>query len=429
MPVNQEYTNLYEQIRKDQKSLFWQSNQGQQNTKESLIGAIKSYLSRNSITLEGFSPDELAEKLYNDLAEDSIITGPLNDIWVERIRIESWDQVSVSFINGSTVKIDGFNSPEHAKNVLKNLLKKEGLESTLTAVCGRTQKGHRITAFFPPYVREDVGVCCMIQKRRQRGFSNQDYISNDFGSQKELEFLSAAVGQGLSILIAGPPGTGKTALMEFLIGPISGAVVVEQGFREINVGQSILLDEETRPVGCMDSIIGLNPGLVGFNLTSCIAQEVGLQGIPVLASVRGHDPPAALRQAAKQWQASCCDRMDSETALLMTGEVFQLVVSLRIFADQKRRIAEISECLVDGGQIRIKTLWNYQIQSVREGDSGPVVRGGHKQVASCSESLIQRVRYSELNQEKLKLFEMGDSNHVGGGSNWPTGSRPAAEAN
>lgn len=407
MPVNQKYTNLYEQIRKEQKSLFWQSNQGQQNTKESLIGAIKSYLSGNSITLEGFSPDELAEKLYNDLAEDSILTGPLNDIWVESIRIESWDQVFVSFINGSLVRIDGFNSPKHAEDVLRNILKKEGLESTQASVCGRTLKGHRITAFFPPYVRDDAGTCCTILKRRQRSFSNKDYVSNDFGSQKELEFLSTAVSQGISILIAGPPETGKTALMEFLIGTVSNVAVVEQGVREITAGQSILLKEETRPIDCIDSIIGLNPGLVAFNLTACVAQEVGQQGFPVIASVRGHDPPAALRQAAKQWQASCRDRMDSETALLMTGDVFQLVVSLRIFADQKRRIAEISECLVNGGQIRLKTLWNYQIQSVREGDSGPVVRGGHKQVASCSESLIQRVRYSGLNQEKLKLFEMG----------------------
>ena len=48
LPVNQEYTNLFEQ-RNDQKSLFWQSNQWKQNTKDSLIGAIKGYLSDKRI--------------------------------------------------------------------------------------------------------------------------------------------------------------------------------------------------------------------------------------------------------------------------------------------------------------------------------------------------------------------------------------------
>ena len=424
MPVNQVYTDLFEQIKKGQKSLFWQNNQGQQNTKDSLIGAIKSYLSENRITLEGYSPDELAEKIYNDLAEDSILTGPLNDIWVENIRIASWDKVSISFINGRSVRIDGFNSPKHSEDVLRSLFKKEGLDSKLALISGKTSKGHRITAFFPPYVSSDTGVCCMIQKRRQRGFSDKDFISNDFGSQKELEFLSAAINQGLSILIVGPPGSGKTSLMDFLTGSVPDTVVVEQSYREISAGQSILLNEDARPSECIDAIIGLNPDLIAFNLAPCVAQEAGLQGFSVLATVRGHDPPTALRQAATQWQSCCRDTTDSETALLMTGETFQLIVTLHVFADQKRRISDITECTVDGGQIRLRTIWEYQVHSINESGSGSVIRGSHKQVSGCSKNLLRRVRLNGAEKQK-ELFEMED-NHAESDSNWPSGGRPAA---
>lgn len=83
------HIDLLEQIRQNQKALYWQGTQEQQNTKDSLIGAIKAYLSDNSITLGNYSPDELAEKLYNDLAADYVLTVPLNDICVESIWIES----------------------------------------------------------------------------------------------------------------------------------------------------------------------------------------------------------------------------------------------------------------------------------------------------------------------------------------------------
>lgn len=426
-----DYATLLNEVRQNQKSLFWRSNERSDlQPKEALISAIKDFLSANHHQLQSCTDNDLAEKIYNDLAEDSILTGPLKDIWVEKIRIQSWDDVHVSFINGQSVLIDGFNSPGHATEVIKRLLEKEGMKTDGSIITGRMRNGDQIAAFFPPCILDGAGTCCTIQKQRKRSFSAQDYIANDFASQRELDFLALAVRYGLSILIVGPPESGKTAFLEFLLStaPEKSAFVLEQGFREIRAGQSILIPEEMSPADCTAHVSVLCPDVIGYDCNLCFAQDVALKGIPILAVVRSISPFGGLRAAAEQWRSQK-NMLDAQTALNLTGVAFPLIVSLCSCGDRKKRIASISECCAINGSITLKTLWEFQVDKTQVRESGTVIYGSHRQIFGCSEVLLQRMTLNGITPEETNIFKKEENDDVGRESNREACSRPAAEGN
>lgn len=405
------YVDLLEEIKQNQAKLFWPTNkQNQQfsNSKEFFLAAIKNHLTTKSPKIDGcLSANELAEKIYNDLFEDSILTGPLNDIWVEAIYIKSWDSISVSFINGQFVKISGFNSPQHGEKVIRKLLRKEKLDNSESMVSGRTNSGNKITAFFPPCIREDCGVICTIQKKRKRSFSAQDYISNGYAAQKELEFLSLAVRYGTSILIVGMPNAGKSTLMEYLLSDnqSKNIIVLEQGQREIDTKQSLIIPNDKSPLYCINNLLDLSPDVIGFNLNTCVAQGAALQGCPVITTVCSSDPVIGLKLAAEQWRFQKANIQDAQTALELTGESFPLIVTIHQYMDRKKRIARISECSIVDRQIQMKTLWEYQVSSSQDGKSKTMIHGKHCQVADCSDTLLTSMALDGMSPEEIQIIK------------------------
>lgn len=351
----------------------------------------------------------LAEKLYNDLVEDSILTHPLKDIWVEAIKINSWDDVSVTFLNGQTVPISGFNSPQHASKVIRHLLQKEGFENEDSSVNVIISNGNRITAFFPPSISEEYGVYCLIRKRLQRDFTIQAYISGDFAAQRELEFLSLCVQNRLSTLIVGLPGTGKTSFMNYLLSIANkkNAVALEQGFREIKAVQSILVQQNL--VDSIVNVLDLTPELLGCNLKTCVSQEAILHGVPVIDSICSDTPKTGVQLAAEQWRSQK-PSLGSSQAVEITCEVFSLVVTLRQYADGKRRISSITECSVDNGQICLAPIWQFEPTETQSDGSKTTIRGKHSQVSSCSTALIRRLELSGIDPEQIRYFKKEEEN-------------------
>lgn len=422
-----EYPTLLENVKEKQNKLFWQINNNTETAsiKESAIPILRQFLQDTGKDFEGCTVDEISESLYNDLFEHSILTNPLKDIWVEGIDIKAWNDLELRFVNGKSIKIEGFCSPQQAAEVIHSLLQESQLNAISPIISGKLNSNIRITAIFTPIVSENVGVCCSIHKHQQRKFTTQEYVTSDFAVKRELNLLAIALQHGISILLVGNGGTGKTALMEYLLSSLPNdmrIITIEQKTREISTGTNLLADG-TPSNELIEKAIGLNPDVIGYNADTCLAQNASLNGCTVIATAFSGDPLQGIRSAAEHWWWKQQDTMDYHMALEMTCSAFPLVVALHMFGDKKRRIANISECSINMGQVQLQTLWEYQIHEVTRSPSEILIHGHHKQVADVSDTLLNRMKMFGIPIDEINHMKKESDNHVGSESNRQTCGR------
>lgn len=400
------YLHVLSTIKEKEKNLLWQITQHVQETSDSsaAISALKQYLIDTNTKFEGWTEDEVAKNLYNDIFEHSVITGPLNDVWVQRIMITSWNSIAVQFINGETITIGGFPSPQIAQDIIHGLLQESHTEIDKGRVTGKLKTGIRITAFFPPVVSDRVGVYCSITKLSHRQFTRQDYSSNDFAANGELDFLLTALQHGVSLLLVGGSGSGKTSFMEFLLNelpPSKRILVIEQSEREVLTGTNLWAKDLSEIDKITENALFLNPDVIGYNTDQCFAQSASVRGCPVIGLSVASDPMQGLHQAALQWW-QCHPEIDYSTAVKLSGEAFPIIVTLHQYPDCKRRVANISQCNYDG-HIQLHTLWEFEVREIIENSNRYVIHGSHKQQMEISKSLQNKMKiygYSQTSLEK-----------------------------
>ncbi|WP_283606941.1 hypothetical protein [Faecalispora anaeroviscerum] len=338
--IPEDYIQILQQLKEKQGKIFWQTER-----KEAKITAIKQYLQDENLSFSSWSLDEISEKLYNDIFEKSILTAPLDDIWVKRILITSWNKVTVVFINDQKIEIDEFYSSEHARETLLSL------NHNISPPCfsGNLGGNLRITAFFPPFVSEKLGVVCSIDKLGQRNFTMKMYQSSEFATREELEFLSLALRYGISVLIVGKWLSGKSSLMNYLLSTLQELTTVTfEQYREM-LNTISLLDSRMESA---EAALKLDPDVIALNLDDAIPQEISLRGYTTLASVIAQGPIEGLYQLTEQWRRQMVNPLDYQSAFRLTCTAMPIVVTVKAI-ESKYRIVNISEC----DQSNISTLW------------------------------------------------------------------------
>jgi len=84
-------------------------SQDKHQQKEQLMLFISKYLRDSSLMVDGMEFDELVERLYQEMAEYSILTRFLFSTGVEEININSWKDVKVTWSTGKR---------KHSPNIL-----------------------------------------------------------------------------------------------------------------------------------------------------------------------------------------------------------------------------------------------------------------------------------------------------------------------
>jgi len=369
--IPEDYIQTLRQLKEKQGKIFWQTER-----KEAKIVAIKQYLQDASLNFLNWSLDEISEKFYNDIFEKSILTGPLEDIWVKKILITSWNKVTVVFINDQKIEIDGFYSSEHAKETLLSL------NHNISPPCfsGNLGGNLRITAFFPPFVSEELGVVCSIDKLGQRNFTLKMYQSSEYATRDELEFLSLALRYGVSVLIVGKWLSGKTSLMNYMLSTLQELTTVTfEQYREM-FNTISLLDSN---MVTAEAALKLNPDVIALNLDDAIPQEIALRGYTTLASVIAQGPNEGLYQLTEQWRRQMRNPLDYQSAFRLTCTALPIIVTVRAI-ESKYRIINISEC----DQSNISTLWEY-------------TGNHHIHVSDPSEKIFRTMRQNGCPTEQL----------------------------
>ena len=115
--------------------------------KTQIMFQIQKYLSDNRLKVDGMDENELADKLYTEMAEYSFLTKYIFGKGIEEININVWNDIEVYYSGGRKEKLDEhFESPQHAVNVVRRMLHASGmvLDNAAPAVLGSLTKNIRI---------------------------------------------------------------------------------------------------------------------------------------------------------------------------------------------------------------------------------------------------------------------------------------------
>ncbi len=358
--------------------------------------AIQRYLLQSGITVDGYSSEDLIDRLYNDIFQYSILTDPLEDVWVSKIIIDGWDNVQSQLVNGQIHKLPGFLNERQAEEVMNRLLSESGLKTDSPLIHGNLKTSHAdITVFRPPAIAD--GIRCIIKKRTHRVFTDQDYLLDGFAAERELNFLKLSLAHGTSILLTGLPKSGKTAFLEFLISSlpesISG-IILETGRREIQ--RSLLIKGEELPPFLWEAHGG-GADILAFNFQTPFAVSADAQVPAVIAQAMGKNPESGIQNLtlcfANQFGCSY------EDALCQTCRAFPVTVFLGVLPPaRKHRILAVSECLWENGHAALRPVWQY-------------CAGQHSQIGTVSKGLLSHVKLFGAAPDEISRIK-GDEIHA-----------------
>jgi pilus assembly protein CpaF len=156
--------------------------------------------------IDGFGP--LSAVMDDELVTDVLVNGP-DEVWIERSgELHRWDA--------------GFSGREDLEGYVQRLLGRANARADVSnpIATGRLPDGSRLHVVLPPIAPQ--GPLLSIRKISRRRFDLADLVVQETISPEDAGRLRALVCSHASILLSGATGTGKTTLLNALLGCIPG---------------------------------------------------------------------------------------------------------------------------------------------------------------------------------------------------------------
>lgn len=432
---NMDFEALYNSIQRYISSHFAALLGGKSEdsaVKEQLINIITRYIKDRKIKVEGYSLGGLVEKLYQEMAELSILT-PLLDMRrsdIEEININRWDDIKVHYDNGDIISYpETFRSPEHALDVMKRMLKKEStliLDKSRPIVRGHLHSRVRLTILGDGIIDKGIGASASLRIINPKQFKGDDFIKKGTATEEMLRTLSILTRYGVSICITGETGSGKTTLLMYLAGKIDNnkrIYCIEEDVREFDLtkrdekGRVInsVVHTHTRKSGddkqsidqdmLLETALTMNPDVIVVSemkgKEANAAQEASRTGHSVLTTTH-----AGSCRATYKRMVSLCKKgvsMDEKELLELVKEAFPIVVFIQKDDDNIRRVKEITECFLDDDEkYQIKTLYRHIVERNEETDGKMIIKGHYEKTEGISKQLKERLINKNIPDRLLK---------------------------
>lgn len=395
------------------------------NDKEAESRQLKNYIGKylldNQYEVDGFSMQELTDRLYQEMAEFGFLTPYLFSKEVEEININSWEDIKVKLSSGEEVQTDEiFNSPTHALDVIRRLLQTSDmvLDYSNPAVRGHllTAGNVRITALAPPIIDKEIGVMASIRIVNPKQLGLEDFVKFGTATDEMLETLKYLIRYGVSVSVAGSTNSGKTTLLDSLLRTIPNEqriFTIENNVREFSL---IKKDKDGRVLNSVVHTVtkdSENPeeaidqeDLLEYSLTSnpdiivvgemksaeaFSAQESARTGHGVLTTIHANSCEATYRRMVTLCKLKY--DMKDDTLYNLVTEAFPIVVFVKHLEDGSRKIMEITECEIipETGERKMHTLFKYDIEDTLFVDGKKKIKGKFKKVDKISQSLEKRL--------------------------------------
>lgn len=403
-------------------------------TDKSKLGQLKAYIDKylrdNDYKVENLTTKELIDKLYREMAEYSILTPYLGSPDLEEININSWDDIALTMLDGSIVKLDDhFHSPQHAVDIIKRLLHHSGMiiDNATPMSQGHLPGNTRITALKDPLVDEECGVSVSIRILHPQRVTLDRLVSTGFATEEMVNFLCMCIRYGVPFVVAGATSSGKTTLLNAIMSSIPDTkrvFTIESGSRELSLVRrddgkvtnnvvhtlSRPSDNPAYDITQEDLVVAslrFNPDIVCVgemrDVECYSAVEASLTGHTVVSTV--HAGPA---DAAHMRIALLCQKrfpINFATSLMQAGQAFPVVVYAHKLENNSRKCMDISECVINSsGEREYRCLYNYQITKNTIEDGEFIIEGEFRKPNIMSESLKRRLVQYGVPQDELNVF-------------------------
>lgn len=320
--------------------------------------AIRSYLEQRRLELP--PTPELVEALYSETAGLGPLEALLADPDVSEILVERWDSILIESNGLLQAAANRFRSVEHLEAVVQRLVLLAGRsisprEPLLTFAW---QDGSRIQATVPP-VSPD-GPTLTLRRFRHQRFILDDLVGLGALTASQASYLTEAMAQRLTILVGGPVSSGKTTLIEALLGTLSAvppvSVLLIEDVPEIRPAyphlRRLLVPASDSPLSLRDlthAALRMRPDLIVIGETRgpeaadlVYALSAGLAG--GLTSIHAASPSGALRRLIHYVQMDPNNPFTRlpELLLRIVAEAIQLVVQMGRDGSGRRSLIEMA---------------------------------------------------------------------------------------
>ena len=383
-------TDLWEVLSATQRyiSKTYASALTDENKREDLRYYIEKFVMDHGYIVDGFTDEQLVDRLFSEMVEYSVLTPYLGNPDLEEININSWDDVTLTWSDGRMEKLkEHFHSPSHAVDIVKRLLHHSGMiiDNATPMAQGHLPNNTRITAIKTPVVDECCGVSVSIRLLHPQRVDRKCIIESGMATEEMMEFLEMCIRYGVSSLVAGRTNSGKTTLVGALLASIPDdkrIYSIESGARELflvkkkpngeilnNVVHTLSRPNENAAynISQEDLVVAalrFDPDLIVVgeirDAEANATVEASLTGHTVVTTV--HSGPA---EAAHGRISLLCQRrfqLGMEVSLAQARQAFPIVAFCHKCEDNNRRVMDISECSVTpDGVARYRCLYRYHI--------------------------------------------------------------------
>jgi pilus assembly protein CpaF len=193
--------------------------------------------------------ETLVVDVLNELFGLGPLEGLLKDPNISDILVNRFDQVYVER-DGRLEQTDiMFRDDRHLMQIIERIVSTVGrrIDESSPMVDARLRDGSRVNAIIPPLAID--GPSLSIRRFRTGRLGADDFVERESLTQPMLDFLRAAVGCRLNVVVSGGTGAGKTTLLNVLSSFISNheRVVTIEDAAELMMRQRHIVRLETRP--------------------------------------------------------------------------------------------------------------------------------------------------------------------------------------
>ena len=401
---------------------------------EELKAYIGKYLYDTDYSVVGFDTKELVERLFEEMAEYSILTKHLADPDIEEININGWDDVALTHLDGRIEKAnEHFFSPTHAIDIVKKLLQHSGMiiDNAAPIAQGHLPNNTRVTALKEPIVDANRGIAVSIRMLHPQRVDRESLLQTESLTEEMLYFLEVCLRYGVSFVVAGRTSSGKTTLLNSLLGSIPDGkriYTIESGARELslikrdqngkvvnNVVHTLSRpsDKEAYDISQEDLVMAalrFDPDIICVgemrDAEAHSAVEASSTDHTVVTTVHGGGGRYAHRRIAFLSQRRF--PIDMKISMQQAALAFPVVVFAHKLEDNSRKVMDISECVVhDDGELEYRTLYRYKINSNEYKDGRFHIIGEFIKENTPSDYLCTKLLRGGIPQEILHKFNEG----------------------
>ncbi|MBQ7727368.1 MAG: CpaF family protein [Clostridia bacterium] len=330
--------------------------------------------------------EDNAEKVYDELAGDSVLAPYIRDEEIDEININRWDDIVLTYNSGAIVRAEEtFRSPSHALDICRRMLRHAGrvLDNAMPVCQGHLQGHMRLTVIKEPVIDPSWGVSASLRRLRPSTLGRDELIRSGMLTNEMMDFLESAIRYGLSLVIAGRTSSGKTTLLNCLGASFPDdkrIYTIESGARELELSRydstgrvcNNVVHTLSRPSDnpsldvsqemLVTTALRFDPDLIIIgeirDAEAHGSVEASLTGHTVLTTV--HSGPG---EAAHTRMSLLCQRrfnLGMDVSMHQTRQAFPIVCFMHRGEDGVRRVTDITECTLDpSGHAEYRTLYVY----------------------------------------------------------------------